>query len=164
MPPTVAINARALFALSRRTNHSLPLSKLSLLQRMASNDNDKRNMEDAESSTARKRLWHTDDDGDDIDSSDLSEEEPLEEEPEEEEEEAEEEMMVEEETEEEVCSEEMPMNQFNTSEVKLYARRAHGIIFSNGDNTPSTSSEPPPTPESHRCSDEESRENDDFWM
>jgi hypothetical protein len=161
MPPTVAINSRALFALSRRTNHSLPLSKLSLLQRMASNDNDKRNMEEeAESSTTRKHLWHTDDDGDDIDSSDLSEEEPLEEEPEEEEEE----MMVEEETEEEVCSEEMPMNQFNTSEVKLYARHARGIIFSNGDNTPSTLSEPPPTPESHRRSDEESRENDDFWM
>jgi hypothetical protein len=41
---------------------TLSLSKLSLLQRMASNDNDKHKLEEeAESSMVRKRLWLSDD-------------------------------------------------------------------------------------------------------
>jgi hypothetical protein len=53
-----------LIALSHPTDHSLSLSKLSLLQRMASNDNNgKRKLEEeAESLTARKRLRLSDDD------------------------------------------------------------------------------------------------------
>jgi hypothetical protein len=102
----VAINgAGAPFALSHRAGHSLPLSKLPLLQRMASNDNGKRKMEE-KSPMARKRLWHTDDDGSDTDSSDSPEEGPKEEE-------------------EEVSLEETSMNQLDTSEEKLYARRTH---------------------------------------
>jgi hypothetical protein len=63
---------------------------------MTSNDNDKLKMEEeAETSTVRKRLWHTGDD----DSSDSPEEE--------------------------VSSEETSMNQLDTSEDKLFARRAH---------------------------------------
>jgi 23S rRNA maturation-related 3'-5' exoribonuclease YhaM len=63
---------------------------------MTSNDNDKLKMEEeAETSTVSKRLWHTDDD----DSSDSPEEE--------------------------VSSEETSMNQLDTSEDKLFARRAH---------------------------------------
>jgi hypothetical protein len=90
-------DAEAPFALSHRTDHSLPLSKL--LQRMASNDNDKRKMkEEVESSTVRKRLRHTN--GGDDDSSDSPEEE-----------------------------EETSMNQLNTSEEKLYAMCTHGYLF-----------------------------------
>jgi hypothetical protein len=59
---------------------TLSLSKLSRLQRMASNDNDKCKLEEeVESSTARKRLWLFDDNGSDNDSSDLQEEETKEE-------------------------------------------------------------------------------------
>jgi hypothetical protein len=48
---------------------TLSLSKLSLLQRMACNDNDKRKLEEeAESLTARKRLRLFDDDASDDDS------------------------------------------------------------------------------------------------
>jgi hypothetical protein len=81
MPPMVAINgAREPFAHSRQTDHSLPLSKLPLLQRMASDDNDKHKMEEeAMSLTVRKHLRHTDDDGKDDDSSDSPKEELLEE-------------------------------------------------------------------------------------
>jgi hypothetical protein len=58
MSPTVAINAGAPFALSLVQPITLSLSKLSLLQRMTSNDNnDKHKLEEeAESSTVRKRL------------------------------------------------------------------------------------------------------------
>jgi hypothetical protein len=72
--------------------------------------------------------------------------------------------------EEEVSSEETLMNQLNTSEEKLHARRAHGFLFDDDGDTPSTSPNTPPTPESHRRSDEESSDDDDnddddnFWM
>jgi hypothetical protein len=93
---------------------TLSLFKLPLLHKMASNDIDKHKMEEeAESSMAvRKRLRHTDDDDDDDDSPDFSnsvEEEPPSEEPEEI---------------EEVSLEVSWMNQLDTSEEKLYARRA----------------------------------------
>jgi hypothetical protein len=88
---------RRSLSLVEPTTLSLSLSKLPLLQRMASNDNDKRKMEEeVESSMARKLLQHTDDDGGDdgsFDSSDSLEEESLE---------------------EEVSSEEMSMNQLDT--------------------------------------------------
>jgi hypothetical protein len=78
----------------------------SLLQRMASNNNGKCKLEDeAESPTARKRLRPSDDDGGDDDSSNSPEEET-------------------EEPKEEV--EETSMNQLDTSEEKLFARRARG--------------------------------------
>jgi hypothetical protein len=151
MPLMAAISGvGAPFALSHRIDHSLPLSKLPLLQRMASNDNDKRKMEEVESSMVRKSLRHTDDDGSDDDSSNSSEEEP----PEEDEE------MVE----EEVSSEETSMNQLNTSEEKLYARHARGILFKDAGDTTLTSSEPPPTPESRWRFDVESSDDDDFWL
>jgi hypothetical protein len=142
---------------------TLSLSKLPLLHRVASNDNDTRKMEEeAESSTAaRKRFRHTDDDGGDGDSSDFPEEEPPQEEPTEEETEVEEE--EEEETEEEVSSEVSSMNQLDTSEEKLYARHAHGYLFDDGD-TPSMSPDTPPTPGSHRRSNDEGSDDDDFWM
>jgi hypothetical protein len=105
---------------------------------------------------ARKRLWHIDNDGGDDDSSDSSnspEEEPKEEE---------------EETEAEVSSKEMLMRQINTSEEKLYARHAHGYLFSDNGDTPSMSPDTPPTLEIRRCSDEGSSndddDDDDFWM
>jgi hypothetical protein len=91
---------------------SITLS-LSLLQRMASNNDGKRKMqEEAESSTVRKRLWLSNDD-----SSDSSEEE-------------------------EVSSKETMMNQLDTSEEKLYARRACGILFSDDIDNPSMPLEP----------------------
>jgi hypothetical protein len=62
--------------------------------------------------------------------------------------------------EEEVFSEETPMNQLDTFEKKLHARRACGILFSDDGDTPSTSSEPR-RPKSCRRSDEESS---DDWM
>jgi hypothetical protein len=60
---------------------TLSLSKLSILQRMASNNNNgKRKLEEeSESSMARKRLWLFDDDVGDDDSSDSPEEETEEE-------------------------------------------------------------------------------------
>jgi hypothetical protein len=126
---------------------------LSLLQIMAYNNNDKHKMEEAESSTARKWLQLFDDDDSDDDSSDSFN--SLEREPDE--------------TEEEVSSEEMSMNQLDTSEEKLYDKRARGILFSDNGDTPSTSSKPC-TSESHRRSDQESSDEDDddddndFWM
>jgi hypothetical protein len=55
---------------------SVSLSKLSLLKRMACNDNGKCKFEEeVESSMARKRLWPSDEDGSDDDSSDSPEEE-----------------------------------------------------------------------------------------
>jgi hypothetical protein len=59
----------------------------------------------------------------------------------------------------------MSMNQLDTFQEKLYARRARGILFSDNGDTPSTLSEPR-TPESHRRSDEDSSDDDDdnFWM
>jgi hypothetical protein len=78
---------------------TLSLSKLSLLQRMSSNDNNGKCKleEEVESSTARKKLRLSDDDVDDDDSSDSPDEE----------------------TEEEVSSEETSMNQLNISKEKL---------------------------------------------
>jgi hypothetical protein len=115
---------------------------------MASNDNDRREMEEAESLTVRKHLRHTDDNGGDDDSFN-SPEELLEEE-------------------EEVSSEETLMNQLDTSEEKLYARRARGYLFDDDGDTPLTLPDTPPTPESHRRSNEESSDDDndngDFWM
>jgi hypothetical protein len=73
----------------------------------------------------------------------------------------------EEETEEEVSMEKTLMNQLDTSDEKLYAKRTRGILFSDDGDTPSTLSEPSPTPESHRHSDDESTDDDDddnFWM
>jgi hypothetical protein len=107
---------------------------------MTSNDNDKSKLEkEAESSMARKRLWLSDDDANDDDSSDSLEEE--------------------------VSAEEMSMNQLNTSEEKLFAKRDHDMIFSNDGDTTLCSLEPH-TPESHRRSDEDSsdEDDDDFWM
>jgi hypothetical protein len=116
---------------------------------MASNDKHKME-EEAESSMVRKCMWHTNDDGgdDDNDSSDSSnspEEEP-------------------EEVEEEVSSEEMSMNQLDTSEEKLYARRTHGYPYGDDGDTTSMLPNTPPTLESRWCSDEESSDDDDFWM
>jgi hypothetical protein len=114
---------------------TLSLSKLSLLQRIASNDNGKRKLEEeAKSSTVRKRLWLYDDDGGDDDSSDSPEEET--------------------EEEEEVCSVELSMK-LDTSEEKFLTKRDHSIIFSDDGDTTSPSLEPR-TPESHVLSDSES--------
>jgi hypothetical protein len=96
---------------------------------------------------ARKKLQLSNDDVGDDDSSDSSEKEAKEEE-------------EEEEGEEEVSSEETSMNQLDTSEEKLQAKLAHDIIFGNDGGTTSPSSEPR-TPESHQCSDEDSRDDDD---
>jgi hypothetical protein len=89
---------RAIHTLSLFQLINLSLSKLSPLQRMASNDNNGKCKleEEAESLTARKRLWVSDDD--------LLEEETKEEE---------------EEMEEEVYSEETSMSQLDTSKEKL---------------------------------------------
>jgi hypothetical protein len=115
---------------------------------MASNDDGKRKLEEeAESSTTRKRLRPSHDDGGDDNSSDCFD-------------------SPEEETkmEEEVSSDETSMNKLDTFKEKLFARRACGMLFGDDGDTPSTSLEPR-TPESHRCSDEESSDdNDDFWM
>jgi hypothetical protein len=137
--------------LSRSFHRSLSLS-LSLLQRMASNNDGKRKMEEeAESSTARKRVRLSDDDSSNDDYSESSD--SLERELEEE--------ATEEDDEEEVSSEEMLMNQLDTFEEKLHATRAHDIPFSDDGGTSSMLSKPR-TPESHRCSDEESSvDNDD---
>jgi hypothetical protein len=100
---------------------------------MASNDNGKCKMgEEAESSTARKRLRLYDDDGGNDDCSDSPEEE------------------MEEETQEEVSSEESSMNQLDTSEEKLLVKRDCGIIFGDDGDTTLQSSEPrnPKTPSS----------------
>jgi hypothetical protein len=112
---------------------------LSLLQRMASNNDDKHKMEEAESSMVRKQLRLSNDD-DSFDYFDSPEREL-----EEEEEEIEEGEGGEGEgegEEEEVFSEEMSMNQLDTSEEKLDARRARSILFSDDSDTPSTSAEP----------------------
>jgi hypothetical protein len=82
---------------------TLSLSKLSLLQRMTSNDNGMRKLEEEiESSTVRKSLRLSDDDANDDDSSDSPEEET-------------EEKL---EMEEAVSSEKTSMNQLNTSKEK----------------------------------------------
>jgi hypothetical protein len=123
---------------------SLSLSKLSLLQRIASNDNGKCKLEEeVESSMTRKRLRLSDDDTSDDDSSDSPEEE----------------MEEEEETEEEVSSEEMSMSQLNTSKEKLFAKRGPDMIFSDDGDTTSPSSKPR-TPKSHRRSNEDDNDED----
>jgi hypothetical protein len=107
---------------------TLSLSKLSLLKRVTSNDNNGKHMleEEAESSMVRKRLQLSNDDAGDDDSSDSSEEEMEEEE---------------EEMEEEVSLKETLLNdQLNTSE-KLQAKRARSIIFSDDGDTTLPSSE-----------------------
>jgi hypothetical protein len=105
MPPMAAIKCRSVIR-SLSYNRSL-----SLLQIMTSNDNnDKRKLEEeADSSMVRKRLRLSNDDTSDDDSSDSPEEE--------------------------VSSEETSMNQLDTSEKKLQAKRARGIIFGNNDDT-----------------------------
>jgi hypothetical protein len=107
---------------------TLSLSKLYLLQIMASNDNnDNRKLEkEAESSMARKRLRLSDANADDDDSSESPEDE----------------------TREEVSSKEMSMNQLDTSEEKLQSKHIRDIVF--GDTTSSLSE--PRTPKSHRRS------------
>jgi hypothetical protein len=107
MPPTAAIN-------------DVSVSKLSLLQRMVSNDNnDKRKLEEvAESSMARKRLLFFGNNGSDNDSSDSPEEETG-----------------------EVSSKESLMN-LDTSEEKLLAKHGRDMIFSNDGDTMSLLSEP----------------------
>jgi hypothetical protein len=115
---------------------TLAFSKLSLLQRMASNREDKRKLEEeAESSMERKRLWLSADDSGDDDSFDSPEEE----------------------IEEEVSSEVSSMK-LDTSEEKLLDKRGCNMIFNDDGDTTSPSSEPR-TPKSHRCFDK-----DDFWM
>jgi hypothetical protein len=52
------------------------------------------------------------------------------------------------------------MNQLDTSEEKLFARRTHGMLFGDNNDSPSMSSEPR-TLKSHRGSDEESSDDDD---
>jgi hypothetical protein len=74
--------------------------------------------EEAESSVVSKRLWLSDEDGGDRNSSDSTEEE-----------------------EEEVSSEESSMNQLNTSEEKLPAKRSRDLFFGDDGYTPSPSSE-----------------------
>jgi hypothetical protein len=54
------------------------------------------------------------------------------------------------------------MNQLDTSEEKMFAKCIHGMLFSDDGNTTLPSVEPR-TLESHRCSDEESSD-EDFWM
>jgi hypothetical protein len=100
----------------------------SLLQRMASNDDGKRKLEEeVKSLIARKRLRPSDDDGSNNDSSNPSDsQKETEEEPEA----------------EEVSSEEMSMNQLNTSEEKLFAKHSHGMLFGDDGDSLSTSSEP----------------------
>jgi hypothetical protein len=120
---------------------TLSLSKFPLLHRMASNDNGKHKMEAESSTVVRKCLQHTNDDNGDDDSSD-SPEEP----------------------EEEEVSSEVPSMKIDTSEEKLYARRARGYLIGNDGDTPSTSLDTPSTLKSHRRSDEESSDDDDFWM
>jgi hypothetical protein len=100
---------------------TLSLSKLYILQRMASNDNNnKRKLEEeVESSTARKRFCLFDDDDGDDDFSDSSKEET--------------------EEEEEVSSTESSMNQLDTSKEKLLAKRDHGLVFGDDGDTTSPS-------------------------
>jgi hypothetical protein len=96
--PSNITNVGASFTLSLVQPITLSLSKLSLLQRMASNDNNGNHKleKEAESSMARKRLRLSDDNGGDDDSSDSSE----------------------------VSSEESSMK-LDTSEEKLLAKRGH---------------------------------------
>jgi hypothetical protein len=142
------------FALSLSLVQSinLSLSKLSLLQRMAFNDNGKRKLEEeAESLTSRKRLHLSDNDSDDDDSSDSSEEET-----------------TKEEEEEKVSLEESSMK-LDTSKEKLLAKRDHGLIFSYDGDTTLPSSEPH-TPKScvrydpNTSDDDDNNDDDDFWM
>jgi hypothetical protein len=120
---------------------TLSLFKLSLLQRMASNDNGKRKLEEeVESLMARKRLRLSDADADDDNSSDSPEE-----------------------TEEEVSSKETSMKQLDTSE-ELFTKHGRGMIFSDDGDTTSPSLEPC-TLESRWHSDEDNIDDDnDFWM
>jgi hypothetical protein len=89
---------------------------------MASNDNNGKNKleEEVEPSTVRKRLWLSDDN----DSSDSLKEE-----------------MEEDEMEEEVSLEESLMNQLDTSEEKLLAKRGLGLFFGDDGDTTSPSSD-----------------------
>jgi hypothetical protein len=77
-------------------------------------------------------------------------------------------MEEEEETEEEVSSKESLMNQLDTSNEMLLAKRGHGIVFGDDGDTPSPSSEPRTLemPSSSVCFDPNSSDNDDndFWM
>jgi hypothetical protein len=52
------------------------------------------------------------------------------------------------------------MNQLDTNEEKLFAKCGCDMIFNNDGDTTSPSSEPH-TPESRRCSDEDSSDEDD---
>jgi hypothetical protein len=96
--------------------------------------------EEIESSTARKRLWLSDDDGSDDDSFNLPEEE------------------------EELPSGESSMNQLDTSEEKSLAKHDHSIIFSDDGDTSSSSSKPrvPKTSSSRMRFDPDSSNIDDF--
>jgi hypothetical protein len=124
---------------------TLSLFELSLLQRMASNDNGKRKLEEeVESSTVRKRMWLSDDNSGDDDSSDSLEEET---------------------EEEEVSSKESSMK-LDTSEETLLAKCGHGMIFSDDGDTISPSSEPR-TPKSRVRSEPDNNDEDDdndFWI
>jgi hypothetical protein len=133
---------------------TLSLPTLSLVKRMASNDNNnKRKLEEAEISVVRKRLWLSNDDGSNDDSSNSHHEDT------EEEEEVEE-------TEEEVSSEESSMNQVDTSEDKLVSKHGSGLFFSDDGDTTSSLSEPCTleTPSSHVRSDPDDSDDDNFWM
>jgi hypothetical protein len=131
------------FALSLVESINLSLSKLSLLQRMAFNDNGKRKLEEeAESLTSRKRLHLSNNDSDDDDSSDSLEEDTMKEE-----------------EEEKVSLEESSMK-LDTSKEKLLAKRGHGVIFSYDGDTTLPSSEPR-TPKSCVCYDLNTSDDDD---
>jgi hypothetical protein len=146
MPPTAAINA-GVADRPRSFVHpiTLSLSKLSLLQRMASNDTNgkRKSEEEAESLTARKRLWLSNNDGGDDDSSNSPEEETIEE--------------------EEVSSEESSMNQLNTSDEKLSTKRGHGMVFSDDGDTIAPSLKPRIL-ERHMRSNLDISDDDDFWI
>jgi hypothetical protein len=137
---------------------TLSLLTLSLVKTMASNDNNSKcKLEEAETSAARKRLWLSDNVGDDVDSSDSEHEDTKEEE--------------DEEMEEEVSSEESLMNQVDTSEDKLVAKHGSGLFFGDNDNTTSPSSDPRTLETlSSRMrldldgSDDDGSNDDDFWM
>jgi hypothetical protein len=120
---------------------------------MASNDNNGKPKleEEAETSTARKRLRISDDDGGDDDSSDSQHEDTEEED---------------EETKEEVTSEKSLMNQVDTSKDMLVAKHGSGLFFGDDGDTTSPSLEPrtPETPSSRIHSDPDGSDDDDFWM
>jgi hypothetical protein len=112
---------------------------------MASNDNGNyKLLEEAESSTARKRLWLSNDDVSNDDAGDSPEEEM-----------------------EEVSSEETSMKHLDTSEEKLFAKRGGSMIFNDDGDITSPSLEPRAPecrPRSNEDISDEDDDDDDFRM